>query len=78
MLALSMFEKQVLRILGPKSQYVIGGRKKLHNALPNLHVLPKITCTVKPRRMEWLGQAPNKEQMRNTYIIFVRKCKEQK
>jgi hypothetical protein len=42
MLALSMFEKQVLRTLGPKGQYVIGGRRKLHNALPNLYVLPKL------------------------------------
>jgi hypothetical protein len=77
MLPMSTSEKPVLRILGPKRQYVIGGRRKLHNALPNRYVLPKITCMTKSR-MKWLGQAPSKEQIRNTYIIFLRKTKEQK
>jgi hypothetical protein len=77
MLALSLFEKQVLRILGPKRQYLIGGRRKLHTALPYLYVLPKISCMIKSSRMKWLRQAPSKEQLRNTYIIFVRKCIEQ-
>jgi hypothetical protein len=77
MLAFSLSEKQVVRILGPKRQYVIEGRRKLHTALLYLYVLPKITSVIKSRRMQWLRQAPSKEQLRNTYIIFVKKCKEQ-
>jgi hypothetical protein len=43
MLAMSLFEKQVLRVLGPNRKYVIGGREKLHTAVLYLYVLPKIT-----------------------------------
>jgi hypothetical protein len=77
MLALSLSEKQVLRILGPKRKYIIEGRRKLYTALLYLYVLPKITCMIKSRRMKWLRQAPSKEQLRNMYIIFVKKCIEQ-
>jgi hypothetical protein len=51
-----VFENGVLRsILGPKTDEVMGGRRKLHNEeLNNLYSLPSIIRMIKSRRMKWV------------------------
>jgi hypothetical protein len=50
-----VFENRVLRrIFRQEREEVIGGWKKLHDELHNLHYLPSIIRMLKSRRMRWV------------------------
>jgi len=45
-----------MRIFGPNSQEVVGGRRRLHEAeLHNLHASLYIIRVIKSRLMQWTG-----------------------
>jgi hypothetical protein len=53
---LRVFENMVpRRIFGSKRYEVIGGWKKLHEKLHNLHSSPSIIRMTKSRMMKWAG-----------------------
>ena len=52
-----MFEYMVLRrIFGPRTDEVMGERRRLHNEeLNDLYCLPNIVWVIKSKRMRWAG-----------------------
>jgi hypothetical protein len=70
-----VFENRLLRrILGPKTDEVLGGWKKLHNEeLHSLYSSPSIIRMIKSRRMRWTGHATRMGEKRNAYRILVGK-----
>jgi hypothetical protein len=53
---LRVFENRVLRrIFGAKGDEVVGGWRKLHEELHNLHCSPSIIRIIKSRGMRWAG-----------------------
>jgi hypothetical protein len=56
------------RIIGPKSDEVIGGSSKLHNEeIHNLCSSPNIIRMIKSRRMRWSGNVERTWEKRNAY-----------
>jgi hypothetical protein len=70
-----LVENRVLRrIFGPKREKVAGSWRRLHNEeLHNLYASPNITRVIKSRKMRWVGHVTCMGEMRNAYIILVRK-----
>jgi hypothetical protein len=70
-----VFENRALRrILGPRTDEVMGDRRKLHNEeLHNLYSSPNIIRMIKSRRMRWAGHVAQMGEMRNAYRILVGK-----
>jgi hypothetical protein len=65
-------EKGVLRIFGPKGEWVAGGWRILHNEeLHNLYPSTNIVRVIKSRKMRWAGHVTRMEEMRNAYKILV-------
>jgi hypothetical protein len=72
---LRMFEKRVLgRIFRPKTDQITGEWRKLYNEeLNDLHSSPNIICTIKSRRIRWVGHVAYMEERRCVYRILVGK-----
>jgi hypothetical protein len=65
------------RILGPKSNDIIGGWGKLHDDEPNnLYSLPNTIRMMKSKRMRWAGHVERMGQKGNSYRILVANQKE--
>jgi hypothetical protein len=68
---LRVSENRVLRILGPKSDGVTGGWKKLQNELNDMYSSPSINRIIKSRRMRWAGHVTRMGENRNVYRLLV-------
>jgi hypothetical protein len=69
----NVFENGVLRrIFGLKRDEIIGGWRKLHNGLHNLHCSPCI-IKMKSRRIRWAGHVACMGQKGNAYRFLVGK-----
>jgi hypothetical protein len=68
-------ENRVLRrIFGPKRDGVTGGWGKMHNEeRHNLYSSPSIIRIIKSRRMRWAGHVARMGEMRNVYRLLVGK-----
>jgi hypothetical protein len=62
-----------LRIFGPKRDGVMGGWRKLHEELHNLHSSPSIIRIIKSRRMRWAVHVPRMREKMNVYKLLVGK-----
>jgi hypothetical protein len=72
---LRVFENRVLRrILGPKTDEVTGGWRKLHNEeLHNFYFPPSLIRVSKSRRMRWVGHVARMVAKRNACGLLVGK-----
>jgi hypothetical protein len=64
----------VLRILGPKSDEMVGDCRKLHDEEP-CNSSPNVIIMIKSRAMRWTGYAACMEGKRNAHRILVVKPK---
>jgi hypothetical protein len=72
---LSVFEKRVLRIFGPKGDEVTGEWRKLHEELNDLYC---IVLVIKSRKMRWAGYVARMGERRGIYRVSVGKSEGQK
>jgi hypothetical protein len=61
-----------IRILGTKTDKVIGDRRRLHNEkLNDLYTSPNIIQAIKSRRMRWEGHVAHIRKMRGAYRLLL-------
>jgi hypothetical protein len=54
------------RIFGPKTEEMVGGRRRLNNEeLHNLYASPCIIRVIKSRRIRWTEHVARTKEMRN-------------
>jgi hypothetical protein len=68
---LSVENRVLRRMFGPKRDEMMGGWRKLHNKEHNLfYYLPNIFRMIKSRMMRGVGNVAFMEAMKNAYKIF--------
>jgi hypothetical protein len=71
---MTLENKVLRRIFGPKRDEVTGGWRKLHNEeLRDMYSLPSIIRLIKSRRMRWAGHVARMGEKRNAYRLLVGK-----
>jgi hypothetical protein len=72
---LRVFENKVLRrIIGPKTDEVTRGWRKLHKEdLRDLYSSPSIIKIIKSRRMRWAEHVARRGEKKNAYRLLVGK-----
>jgi len=66
--------RELRRVIGPKTDEVIGEWRKLHNEkLNDLYTLPNIVRVVKSRRMIWAGHVAHMGENRGVHRVLVGK-----
>jgi hypothetical protein len=75
-LRLRVFESRVLRrIFETHREKVSGGWGTLHNEeFHNLYASPDVIGVIESRKMRWAGCVASMGEMRNVYILLVRKA----
>jgi hypothetical protein len=67
-----VFEKRLLRRIGPEREEVRGEWRKIHNEeLNDLYCSLNIVRVIKSRRMRWAGHVARMGERRGAYRIFV-------
>jgi hypothetical protein len=65
-----VFENRALRILGPKSEEVAGGWRRLHNKeLHNLYASPNIIRMITSRGVRWMENVARMGDEKCTKIL---------
>jgi hypothetical protein len=68
---LSVFEKTVLRIFGPKREVDVSWRKLNNDELYNLYSSPNIVRVIISRSLRWAGHVARMEKTKGVYRVLV-------